>query len=103
MSFTKLSALVGDDFTIKEIKGMSYKKWNPATNKPETSQEPQKGFAKKYSLDTDKGLLDLGAGQMGNILEACLKDGVADLNGKTIAVKSNGKTGMEIRYFFNLT
>ena len=62
----------------------------------------EQGYRKVYNLDTNKGKLTLGSGQVGNLLEAVLKDGVADLNGKTFSVKSNGKTEKDIRYFFNV-
>ena len=35
------------------------------------------------------------------VVESVFHSGIADLNLKTFAVKSNGKTGLDIRYFFN--
>ena len=55
-----------------------------------------------YQIETDQGKLDISAGQLGNMLEGVSKDGKADLNGKTFHVKSNGKTGIDIRYFINV-
>jgi len=44
----------------------------------------------------------MDSGQLGNLLEAVFYNGEAKLTGTTYEVKSNGKTGMEIRYFFNV-
>lgn len=99
--YTKLSALVNDSFTIKEVGGYVWKRWNPQTSKMEVSDSYVEGYRKIYPVTTDKGQLDLGSGQLGSILEAAFYQGKADLIGKTFAVKSNGKMGMDIRYFFN--
>lgn len=99
--YTSLSKLVNDKFTIKAVKGYSYKMWSNADKRYVSRDTYAEGFSKKYQVDTDKGLLDLGTGQLGNLLETVFKDGQADLNGKTFEVKSNGETGMSIRYFFS--
>lgn len=101
-TYTKLSALIGDEFTITQAGGYTFKRWNPDAKRMETSEQYQDGFRKMYTIDTDKGRMDLGAGQLGNLLEIAYSKGVADINGKTFSVKSNGKSGMDIRYFFNL-
>lgn len=99
--YTKLSNLVGEQFTIERVYGWKYKKWDNNAKRMLVSDTYEQGYRKIYGVVTDKGTMDLGAGQLGNLLEAVLKDGVADLNGRTFAVKSNGKEGMDIRYFFN--
>jgi hypothetical protein len=38
---------------------------------------------------------------MATLLEAVCNKGEADINNKIFEVKSNGKTGIDIRYFFN--
>jgi hypothetical protein len=101
MDYTKLSNLIGDNFTIEKIWGFRFKKWDNDNKKMLTSEKYEQGYRKLYEVDTDKGKMDLGSGQVGTLLEAVFKDGTADLNGKTFEVKSNGKEGMEIRYFFN--
>lgn len=100
--FVKLSNLVDSTFTIEKVWGYKWKKWDNDNKQMLTSDKYEPGFSKKYDVDTNKGKLDLGSGQLGSLLEAVFKNGVADLNGKTFAVKSNGKTGMEIRYYFNV-
>lgn len=101
MEYNKLSNLVNDVFTIENIAPYVWKMWDQATKHMVTSEKYQEGFSKKYPVTTDKGILDLGSGQLGSLLECVFKDGQADLNGKTFSVKSNGKTGMDIRYFFS--
>lgn len=100
-AFTKLSALVNDQFTIEAAHGYTFKLWDNDNKRMLTSDTYEQGYRKIYSVDTDKGKLDLGPGQLGNLLEAVYRNGEANLNGKTFAVKSNGKTGIDIRYFFN--
>lgn len=100
--YTKLSALVDDTFTVLSSKGYSFKKWDNDERKMLVSDQWQEGYKKTYTLETDKGTLDVGSGQLGNLLEAVFYNGEAKLTGTTYEVKSNGKTGMEIRYFFNV-
>lgn len=102
VNYTKLAALVGDEFTIDKAGGFTWKRWNQEAKRMETSDSYQEGFRKIYTVDTDKGRLDLGSGQLGSLLEIAYSKGVADINGKTFSVKSNGKSGMDIRYFFNM-
>lgn len=99
--FIKLSDLVGQTFTFKKNNGFKWKRYNPAEKKMEVSDTWQEGYRKIYSVETDKGLLDLGDGQLGTLLSKVIKGNVADLSNVSFAVKSNGKTGIDIRYFFN--
>lgn len=99
--FVKLSELVNDQFTINKVWGYKFKMWDNEARKMMVSDTWQKDYRKVYSVDTNKGSLDLSASQLGILLEAVVRNGVADLNGVTFQVKSNGKTGMDIRYFFN--
>lgn len=99
--FTKLTALVDDSFTVIKSYGWKYKKWDPVSNKMLVSDRYERDFQKKYTVETDKGTMDLGPGQLANLLEAVFRDGVADIIDRTFSVKSNGKFGMEIRYYFN--
>lgn len=101
-NFTKLSELVNSQFTIKKVFPPTWKMWDKASGKMLVSHSPEKGYRKLYGTDTDKGKLDLGTGQIGSLLEAVFDDGRADLNGVTFLVKSNGKSGIDIRYFFDV-
>jgi len=98
---TKLSNLVNDTFTVLEVKGYGYKKWDAESHKMLFSRDFEKGYRKVYTVVTDKGTLDLGATQFGTLLEGISKNGKADIIDWSFTVKSNGKTGMDIRYFFN--
>ena len=99
--YVRMSELVGNLFTITKVWGFKWKKYDPDQNKMLVAERYEPGYRKVYEVDTDKGKLDLGSGQIGSLLEAVFRNGVADLNNKTFEVKSNGKTGMDIRYFFN--
>lgn len=99
--YTRLSKLVDEDFTVIKVNGYSWKKWDPVAKTMLTSETYAPEHSKKYDVDTDKGKMDLSPSQIGSMLEGVLKDGKADLTDRTFHVKSNGKTGMEIRYFIN--
>lgn len=101
--YIKLSGLVDSQFTINKVFGYRWKMWDTTSKKMLISETWVKDYRKMYTLDTDKGTLDLSASQMGNLLESVTKDGRADINGRTFSVKSNGKSGMDIRYYINAT
>jgi len=102
--YTKLSHLVSDRFTILESYGYQFKKWDNDSKRflVEEKFPGDRDYKKTYTVNTDKGKLDLTAGQLGQILEATFSGGKADIINKTIEVKSNGKTGIDIRYYLNL-
>lgn len=100
--YTKLSSLVNGTFTIQKFNGYKWKMWDNVEKKMLISDTWQKDYRKVYQVETDKGLLDLSSNQTGILLEAVVRNGIADLNNQTFQVKSNGKTGMDIRYFFNV-
>jgi len=99
--YTKLSSLVNGTFTITKFNGYKWKMWDNVEKKMLISDTWQKDYRKVYQVETDRGLLDLSASQTGVLLETVVRNGIADLNGRTFQVKSNGKSGMDIRYFFN--
>lgn len=99
--FAKLSELVDNEFTIEKVEGYKFKLWDNENRKMLVSDDYVQGYRKVYGVVTDKGKLDLGTGQLGNLLEEVQHAGQADLIGVTFHVKSNGKTGKDIRYYFN--
>lgn len=101
--YIKLSSLIDNQFTVQKVFGYKYKMWDSVARTMRISDTWVDGHRKMYTLDTDKGTLDLSTSQFGNILEAVTKDGRADINGRTFSVKSNGKSGMDIRYYINAT
>lgn len=101
MEYVKLSSLVGQDIQVKSVGRFTWKKWNPELKKMETSLNWIEGYRKLYPVETDKGTVDMSSAQIGSMLEGVIYEGKSDLIGKTFNVKSNGKTGMDIRYFIN--
>lgn len=101
--FTKLSELVDNTFTVEKIWGYKFKLWDNELKKMLVSETYEKGYRKIYSVDTSEGSLDLSASQLGQMLESVFKNGSSELTGRTFSVKSNGKTGMDIRYYINPT
>lgn len=102
VKFVKLSDLVGETFTVQAVGDFKFKMWDNEARKFMISESPAQGYRKMYPVDTNLGRFEVGPGQMGTLLEAASFRGAADLNGKTFELKSNGKTGMDIRYYFNL-
>lgn len=99
--FTKLSSLVESEFTIEKIEGFKYKKWDQEAGRMVAQDDYFEGSRKVYQVETDKGLLDLSETQLAIIFVKVQHAGKSDVNGCTVAVKSNGKTGIDIRYYLN--
>lgn len=99
--FVKMSDLVGDQFTVDSVGKFVYKKWDNENRKMLISETWEQGYQKVYPVNTDKGTVDMNSGKMGEMLESVSRDGQSTIIGRTFNVKSNGKTGMEIRYFLN--
>ena len=99
--YTSLKKLVGSDFTVQQVHGYSWKMWDNVAKTMLSSDTYQPQHRKMYDVDTDKGKMDISSNQFGSMLEGVSKNGKADVVGWRFHVKSNGKTGMEIRYFIN--
>jgi len=99
MSYLKLTD--GVTFTVKEAGTYQWKKWDSANSKMLTSDTYQDGFSKKYAITTDKGTLDASSDQLRQMLEGGYSNGTSNIIGLTYSVKTNGKTGIEIRYYIN--
>jgi hypothetical protein len=99
--YTKMSDLVGGQFKVTACGGYKWKKWDTESNRMVVSEKYEKGFQKRYPLETDKGLLDVSASQLGAMYEGASDLGRSNIVGRSFTVKSNGKTGMEIRYYLN--
>lgn len=100
--FTRLKDLIDSEFTISTYLGYKWKAWDDVGKKMLVSDEFIKGYRKMHAFETDKGLLDLGPGQVGSLLEGILtRDGRSEPVHRTFSVKSNGKSGIDIRYFIN--
>lgn len=102
MNFVKLSETT--NFTIEKVWGYKFKKWDEQNKKMLVSDSWMEGYSKRWDIDTDKGKLDLSNQQFAQILTSCFdnKSQISSIAGKTFTVKTNGKSGMDIRYFINL-
>lgn len=101
VTYTKLSDLVNENIMVEKVFPYKFKAWDNEAHKMLVSDTWQQGYRKVYTVDTDKGRLDMSQSQIAQMLEGVTSDGRADINGRKFNVKSNGKTGMEIRYFLN--
>lgn len=101
MEYLKLSQI--EYFTVKAYKGYVWKKWDEVNKKMLTAERYSEGFSKKHIVETVEGkFLDVSNDQMGQMLIASLgTDGMSSVIGQMYNVKTNGKTGMDIRYFIN--
>jgi hypothetical protein len=106
MEFIKLKDILTVPYRVININGYKFKRWNEAEKKMETSDTPQKGFRKIYQVEIKTkdsgGVVDFSKSQLAEMLELSLQGNQADIKNKIFVCRSNGKTGMEIRYFFNL-
>lgn len=102
VNYTKLSALVDETIKVEKVFPYKFKMWDNNEHKMLVSDTWIKDYRKIYTVDTDKGRLDMSQSQIAQMLEAVSDDGRADINGRKFSIKSNGKTGMEIRYFLNV-
>lgn len=99
--YTKLSALIDSEFTIDKVYGYKFKKWDTDSGRMLSEDNWFEGARKVYQVETDKGTLDLSESQLGTIMVKVSHAGASDVIGCTVAVKSNGETGINIRYFLN--
>jgi len=102
MEFIKLSQV--EKFTVQKVWGFKFKNWDEENRKMLVSDSWMQGFTKKWDVDTDKGKLDLSNTQFAQMLAGCFSSQTqsSDVQNKTFAVKTNGKTGVDIRYYINL-
>lgn len=86
---------------VKNVGNFVWKMWDAPTQTMLTSQQYEKGYRKMYPVETDRGQLDVSSAQMGQMLEAVMQGGQSDVIDQSFSVKSNGKSGKEIRYYIN--
>lgn len=98
--FLKLSQT--KQFTIEKFLGKKFKKWDSENKKMLESSNWQEGYRLMYKFEMKDGILELSKSQVGDICASILNEkGLSNLVGNTFNVKTNGKSGMDIRYFFN--
>lgn len=98
--FKKLSEIQ----TIKPVKFIKkfYSRWDEELKKYENVDVPTKGYSAKYIFECEDFLVSLSSSQFGQMLEACWMEDCSIPVGKIFRVNTNGKTGIEIRYYINL-
>lgn len=101
VTYTKLKDLIDDQFTIVKVNGYNFKQWDNESKRMISEPRYFPGSRKLYTIETDKGVLDLSEHQLGSLFASCQHAGKSDLIGVVVGVKSNGKTGMDIRYYLN--
>lgn len=99
--YVKMSDLVDQEITIKSVGNYKFVAWDVDNKRYITEDKWFQGAQKKYPIETDKGTVDMSASHVGSMLEGVQHAGSANIVGVTFVVKSNGKTGMDIRYFIN--
>lgn len=98
--FKKISDI--KSFTIQEISKTYFERWNDTEKKYEKSEVWTEGFTPKWLIETPEFMLPLSKDQVSQCLMSSFKlDGTSNIIGKSYSVKTNGKTGKEIRYFLN--
>ena len=98
--------------TVNSVGSYYWVEWKQTGEKKEkvihqtwdASLKDNANVRKVYAVETASGTLEASTGQLSSKLLETLgvkeKD-VADIKGAIFEVKNNGKTGMDIRYFFN--
>ncbi len=97
--FKKISEV--QSFKIISIVKSYFERWNEAEKKYEKSDAWQEGFSPKWLIDCGEYYLPLSKDQVSQCLMSSFRGGQSDIIGKSYSVKSNGKTGKEIRYWIN--
>jgi len=98
--FLKLSQI--NQFTIEKFIGKKFKKWDQMNKKMLESPTWQEGYRLMYKFEVKEGILELSKSQVSEMCASILdQNASANLVGRSFNVKNNGKTGMDIRYFFN--
>jgi len=98
--FKKL--LDGMNFTLKSYNKKIFSRFNKETNKFETSPTWIKGYQPKYIFEAEDCMLSLSKDQLGQILVGCFEE-KNDWKDTKFYVKTNGKTGLEVRYYINVS
>lgn len=99
--WTKLKDLVDDEFTVQKVWGFKWKMWLQGESRMHVSDTWEKDHKKMWQVETDKGELDLSDMQFGLMLAGIYQGDSANIVGRTFSVKSNGKEGIDIRYYIN--
>ncbi len=94
--------MVDTTFHVNDVSGRGYRMWDDDDKKFLFADVPIKGYAPYWKVKTDKGMWYASAGQYSQLLLGAEKGGMADILDKTFTYASNNKSGVDVRYFFNL-
>lgn len=99
MSYLKLKELT--NFKVNNFVKKYWSYWNDAEKKFYRSDEYKDGYKPTYTFNVNNGdSLDVSRDQLGQMLIGCF-EAKKTLSGSPFVVKTNGKTGLEIRYYIN--
>jgi hypothetical protein len=101
-SYVNTKDLVGKDFHIVAVAPRQYRTWDAVEGKFKYSDTPKKGYQAFWKITLDNGTWSASGGQYSQILLAAESEGMSDVMDKDFNCQSNGKTGMDVRYFMNL-
>ena len=88
-------------FTIKSYKGKSWTFWNATEKKMLKSETYVKDYKAQYQFELVTGdIISLSKDQVGQMLVCALEAG-KPLSGLSFEAKTNGKTGLDTRWFIN--
>lgn len=91
------------NFTIKSYKGKNFVFWNATEKKMLKSETWIKDYKAQYQFELDNGdILSLSKDQTGQMMVNALEVG-KPLAGLSFEAKTNGKTGLDTRWFINLS
>lgn len=97
-TWLKLSAI--QQFTIIKFIKKQWQCWDDTNKKYLRSETYLQGYKPQYIFEAKEGMLSLSQAQTASMLVSCF-DGTSKPTGHTFSVKTNGETGMKIRYFIN--
>lgn len=105
VQYIKLKEMCDDKpFTVNSMLPPRFVRWNDQERKFDTATVPTSGFSKQWTVDTDRGRVNLSQSQMGSLLETSLdsQTGTATVIGKLFKVtKNNPEDPKHTRYYFN--
>lgn len=92
-------------FTVNKVFGYKWKMWIDAEKRFVIEDRWFEGGKKRYNLGVTvngvQGYLEVSQHQFASMLEAYSREGQSNIIGESFTVKTNGKEGMEIRYYIN--
>lgn len=106
--YLKLGELDGKSFTVEKAWGYQFQKWDEGSSrflreeKWQESMRGDRGWQKKYDLDTTDGKLSVSEAQIKTMLAAAYKNGVANIVGVTFKVKKVVGQNDIPNYYFNV-